>query len=158
MDIKGVLDAYPQFIQQEKRAWIYLIQEKHQAILKTNVYKVGKTTSLLYEPFNRMAHYRGGVDLHLMIQVPLEKVDALEMDIKIYLERVYGPPVSGTESFAGDLQEMRRIVAELCLDSFTWPGGILQGILRGSSGSTSGSTSASANPKKTQVIVEKQEI
>ena len=137
MDISAVLDAYPQFIQQEKRAWIYLIQEKHQAILKTNVYKVGKTTSLLYEPFNRMAHYRGG---------------ALETDIKIYLERVYGPPVSGTESFAGDLQEMRRIVAELCLDSFTWPGGILQGLLRGSTGS------ASAIPKKTQVIVEKEEI
>ena len=149
MEITAVLDAYPQFIQQEKRAWIYLIQEKHQAILKTNVYKVGKTTSLLYEPFNRMAHYRGGVDLHLMLQVPLEKVDALEMDIKIYLERVYGPPVSGTESFAGDLQEMRRIVAELCLDSFTWPGGILQGILRG--------PSIGQGAKKTQVIVEKQD-
>jgi hypothetical protein len=85
-----------------------------------------------------------------MIQVPLEKVDALETDIKIYLERVYGPPVSGTESFAGDLQEMRRIVAELCLDSFTWPGGILQGILRSGTGAGTGS-------KKTHVVVEKEQ-
>lgn len=149
MDLSGFLETHPAFIPQERRAWIYLIQERHQAILKTNVYKVGKTTSLLYEPFTRMAHYRGGVDLHLMIQVPLEKVDALEMDIKIYLEHVYGPPVSGTESFAGDLQEMRRIVTELCLDSFTWPGGILQGILRGGSCSTSS--------KKTHVVVEKEQ-
>jgi hypothetical protein len=151
MDLSGLLETHPDFIPQERRAWIYLLQERHQAILKTNVYKVGKTTSALYEPFTRMAHYRGGVDLHLMIQVPLEKVDALETDIKIYLERVYGPPVSGTESFAGDLQEMRRIVAELCLDSFTWPGGILQGILRGTS------AGAGTGSKKTHVVVEKEQ-
>lgn len=124
------MDLPLDFIPQEKRAWIYLLQEKHELLQKSTVYKVGKTSSLLYEPFNRMAHYRGGVDLHLMIQVPLEKVDALEMDIKIYLERVYGPPVSGSESFKGDLENMRRIITELCLDAFTWPGGIIQGILR----------------------------
>lgn len=130
MDVSGFVDYMPGFVPQERRGWIYLLQEKHEFMRRSNVYKVGKTSSLLYEPFNRLAHYRGGVDLHLMLQVPLEKIDALEMDIKIYLERVYGPPVSGTESFAGELEQMRRIVAELCLDSFTWPGGIIQGLLR----------------------------
>ena len=139
----------PDFVPQERRGWIYLLQEKHEHLRGTAVYKVGKTASLLYEPFTRLAHYRGGVDLHMMLQVPLEKLDALETDIKIYFERVFGPPVSGTESFAGDLQEMRRIVAELCLDSFTWPGGILQGLLRG--------PSIGQGAKKTQVIVEKQD-
>lgn len=131
MDVSGFAMAMPDFVPQERRGWIYLLQEKHEHLRGTAVYKVGKTASLLYEPFTRLAHYRGGVDLHMMLQVPLEKLDALETDIKIYFERVFGPPVSGTESFAGDLQEMRRIVAELCLDAFTWPGGIIQGLLRG---------------------------
>ena len=131
MDVSGFATAMPDFLPQERRGWIYLLQEKHEYLRGTAVYKVGKTGSLLYEPFTRLAHYRGGVDLHMMIQVPLEKLDAVETDIKLYFERVFGPPVSGTESFTGDLQEMRRIVAELCLDAFTWPGGIIQGLLRG---------------------------
>jgi hypothetical protein len=150
MDVSGFAAAMPDFLPQERRGWIYLLQEKHEYLRGTTVYKVGKTASLLYEPFNRLAHYRGGVDLHMMIQVPLEKLDAVETDIKLYFERVFGPPVSGTESFAGDLQEMRRIVGELCLDAFTWPGGIIQGLLRGSG--------AGSAKKGTTIHVEKTDM
>lgn len=140
MDISGFVELNPGFVPQERRGWIYLLQEKHEFLRGSAVYKVGKTCSLLYEPFSRLAHYRGGVDLHLMLQVPIEKLDAVETDIKIYLERVFGPPVSGSESFQGDIQEMRRIVAELCLDAFTWPGGIIQGLIRSAVGPKKSST------------------
>jgi hypothetical protein len=132
----------------EKRAYIYLLQEKHELLRKSAIYKMGKTIAPLNEPFNRFAAYRGGVDLQFMCQVPLERVDALENDIKLYFERVFGPPVSGTESFNGDPLEMRRIIAELCFDSFKYPGGIIQGLI-GSKPKKSGGAGSTIIVEKT---------
>ena len=69
-----------------------------------------------------------------MIQVPLEKLDALETDIKIALELRYGPPVYGSESFKGPLEEMRMLVLEVCAEGRRLPGGFLSALVRGASG------------------------
>jgi hypothetical protein len=145
MDMSGLPAG---FIPQERRGWIYLLQERHELLQGSNIYKVGKTNAPLCEPFQRMAGYRGGVDLHLMLQVPLEKLDAIETDIKLAFEIRFGPPVYGSESFRGDLASMRLLVAELCLESFHWPGGFVAGLIRGS---------ASTGKKGQTVIVEKGE-
>lgn len=137
------------FIPQERRGWIYLLQERHELLQGSSVYKVGKTNAPVSEPFQRMAGYRGGVDLHLMIQVPLEKLDALETDIKLALELRYGPPVYGSESFCGPLEEMRALVLEVCAEGRRLPGGFLAALVRGAGG---------ASGKKGQtVVVEKEE-
>jgi hypothetical protein len=96
-----------------------------------------------------MAGYRGGVDLHLMIQVPLEKLDALEMDIKLALELRYGAPVYGSESFRGPLEEMRLMVLELCTEGRRLPGGFFTALVR--------SAGPGAGKKGATVIVEKGE-
>ena len=119
------------FVPQERRGWIYLLQERHELLQGSSVYKVGKTNAPLGEPFQRMAGYRGGVDLHLMIQVPLEKLDAMETDIKLALELRYGPPVYGSESFKGPLEEMRLVVLELCAEGRRLPGGFFAALVRG---------------------------
>lgn len=128
------------FIPQERRGWIYLLQERHELLQGSNIYKVGKTNAPLSEPFQRMAGYRGGVDLHLMIQVPLEKLDALETDIKLALELRYGSPVYGSESFCGPLEEMRLVVLELCAEGRRLPGGFFGALVRAAAPGKKGHT------------------
>jgi hypothetical protein len=149
MDISSSTFVLSSFIPQERRGWIYLLQERHELLQGSSVYKVGKTNAPLSEPFQRMAGYRGGVDLHLMIQVPLEKLDALEMDIKLALELRYGAPVYGSESFKGPLEEMRLVVMELCTEGRRLPGGFFSALVR--------SGGSGAGKKGQTVIVEKGE-
>ncbi len=130
MDISSSAFLNTSFVPQERRGWIYLLQERHELLQGSSIYKVGKTNAPLSEPFQRMAGYRGGVDLHLMIQVPLEKLDALETDIKLALELRYGAPVYGSESFSGPLEEMRLMVLELCTEGRKLPGGFFSALVR----------------------------
>ncbi len=120
----------PTLIPQEKRAYIYLLQEKHELLRKSSVYKVGKTIAHLDDPLQRLQAYRGGVDLIFILQVPLTHVDALEYDIKLYLTQTFGPPVSGSESFEAPLEKIKSAVAELCFQAPLYPGGIIQQCLK----------------------------
>lgn len=120
----------PTLIPQEKRAYIYLLQEKHELLRKSSVYKVGKTIAHLDDPLQRLQAYRGGVDLIFILQVPLTHVDALEQDIKVYLTQTFGPPVSGSESFEAPLEKIKSAVAELCFQAPLYPGGIIQQCLK----------------------------
>ncbi len=129
----------PTFIPQEKRAYIYLLQEKHELLRKSSVYKVGKTIAHLDDPLQRLQAYRGGVDLIFILQVPLTHVDALEQDIKLYLTQTFGPPVSGSESFEAPLDKIKAAVAELCFQAPLYPGGIIQQCLKHASTPTSNS-------------------
>ncbi len=117
-------------VPQEKRAYIYLLQEKHELLRQSSVYKVGKTIAHLDDPLQRLQAYRGGVDLIFIIQVPLTHVDALENDIKHYLTQHFGPPVSGSESFEGPLDKIKAAVAELCFHAPLYPGGIIQQCIK----------------------------
>jgi hypothetical protein len=150
MDISSSAFLNTSFVPQERRGWIYLLQERHELLQGSSIYKVGKTNAPLSEPFQRMAGYRGGVDLHLMIQVPLEKLDALETDIKLALELRYGAPVYGSESFSGPLEEMRLMVLELCNEGRRLPGGFFSALVRSSAGAGTGTAKKGAT-----VIVEK---
>lgn len=120
----------PSIVPQEKRAYIYLLQEKHELLRQSSVYKVGKTIAHLDDPLQRLQAYRGGVDLIFIIQVPLTHVDALETDIKHYLTQHFGPPVSGSESFEGPLDKIKAAVAELCFHAPLYPGGIIQQCIK----------------------------
>ncbi len=135
------MDIPPTLIPQEKRAYIYLLQEKHELLRKSSVYKVGKTIAHLDDPLQRLQAYRGGVDLIFILQVPLTHVDALEQDIKLYLTQTFGPPVSGSESFEAPLDKLKSAVAELCFQAPLYPGGIIQQCLKHA-------TATASNPKQ----------
>jgi len=137
------MEIPPTLIPQEKRAYIYLLQEKHELLRKSSVYKVGKTIAHLDDPLQRLQAYRGGVDLIFILQVPLTHVDALEQDIKLYLTQTFGPPVSGSESFEAPLDKLKSAVAELCFQAPLYPGGIIQQCLKYAT-----ATATTSNPKQ----------